>query len=119
MGYLGALFGFHILPVHTILTISMYEIERNKNNQLENELQLQRNDLDKLEEYTTMIENYKKKVQTMEDQISDLCESPFIKQINERDKNFIKLRETQTALTEAQRRLEIENNNMNELKRMV
>jgi chromosome segregation protein len=38
-----------------------YEIERNKNNQLENELQLQRNDLDKLEEYTTMIENYKKK----------------------------------------------------------
>ena len=94
-----------------------YEIERNKNNQLENELQLQRNDLDKLEEYTTMIENYKKKVQTMEDQISDLCESPFIKQINERDKNFIKLRETQTALTEAQRRLEIENNNMNELKR--
>ena len=94
-----------------------YEIERNKNNQLENELQMQRNDLDKLDEYVTMIENYKAKEKKMEEQIRELCESPFIKQINERDKNFVKLREAQSALTEAQRRLEIENNNLNELKR--
>ena len=94
-----------------------YEIELNKNNQLENELQLQRNDLDKLDEYATMIENYKAKEKRMEEQISELCESPFIKQINERDKNFVKLREAQSALSEAQRRLEKENNDMNELKK--
>ena len=52
----------------------------------------------------------------MEEQIVELCESPFIKQINERDKNFMKLRETQTALSEAQRKLQIENDNMIELK---
>ena len=94
-----------------------YEIERNKKNQLETELQMQKDSLEKLDEYTSMIENYKKKEKMLEDKISELCESPFIKQINERDKNFIKLREAQTALTEAQRRLEIENENMNELKR--
>ena len=93
-----------------------YEIERNKKNQLENELQMQKSSLEKLDEYATMIENYKKKEKMMEEKISELCESPFIKQINERDKNFVKLRETQTALNEAQRRLEIENDNMNELK---
>ena len=94
-----------------------YEIERNKNNQLENELQMQQNSLEKLDEYTAMIENYKKKEKMLEDKISELCESPFIKQINERDKNFIKLRETQNALDEAKRRLQIDNDNMNELKK--
>ena len=94
-----------------------YEIERNKNNQLENELQMQQNSLEKLDEYTSMIENYKKKEKMLEDKISELCESPFIKQINERDKNFIKLRETQNALDEAKRRLQIDNDNMNELKK--
>ena len=59
-----------------------YEIERNKNNQLENELQMQQNSLEKLDEYTAMIENYKKKEKMLEDKISELCESPFIKQIN-------------------------------------
>ena len=94
-----------------------YQIEKNKKNQLENELQMQKNALEKLDEYATMIEGYKKKEKMMEEQISELCESPFIKQINERDKNFAKLRETQSALSEAQRRLEIENDNMNELKK--
>ena len=94
-----------------------YQIEKNKKNQLENELQNQKNALEKLDEYATMIEGYKKKEKLMEEQISELCESPFIKQINERDKNFAKLRETQTALSEAQRRLEIENFNLTELKK--
>ena len=94
-----------------------YEIERNKKNQLESELQLQQSSLEKLDEYATMIENYKKKEKMLEEKINELCESPFIKQINERDKNFIKLRETQSALSEAQRRLQIENDNMNELKK--
>ena len=96
--------------------IEKYEIERNKKNQLENELQMQQSALEKLDEYTTMIENYKKKEKMMEDKITELCESPFIKQINERDKNFVKLRETQTALSEAQRLLQIENEKMEELK---
>ena len=38
-----------------------YEIERNKKNQLETELQMQKDSLEKLDEYTSMIENYKKK----------------------------------------------------------
>ena len=78
---------------------------------------MQQNSLEKLDEYTAMIENYKKKEKMLEDKISELCESPFIKQINERDKNFIKLRETQNALDEAKRRLQIDNDNMNELKK--
>ena len=94
-----------------------YEIERNKNNQLENELQMQQNSLEKLDEYTAMIENYKKKEKMLEDKISELCESPFIKQINERDKNFIKLRETQNALDEAKTRHQIDSDSMNELKK--
>jgi hypothetical protein len=96
--------------------VEKYEIERNKKNQLENELQMQQSALEKLDEYATMIENYKKKEKLMEDKITELCESPFIKQINERDKNFVKLRETQTALNEAQRMLQIENEKMEELK---
>ena len=96
--------------------VEKYEIERNKKNQLENELQMQQSALEKLDEYATMIENYKKKEKLMEDKITELCESPFIKQINERDKNFVKLRETQTALSEAQRLLQIENEKMEELK---
>ena len=91
--------------------IEKYEIERNKKNQLETELQSQQSALEKLDEYTTMIENYKKKEKMMEEKITELCESPFIKQINERDKNFVKLREAQTALSEAQRLLQIENEN--------
>ena len=97
--------------------IEKYEIERNKKNQLETELQSQQSALEKLDEYTTMIENYKKKEKMMEEKITELCESPFIKQINERDKNFVKLREAQTALSEAQRLLQIENEKTNELKK--
>ena len=93
-----------------------YELERNKNDQLETEIQKMQSSLEKMGEYATMIDNYKKKEKKMEEQIVELCESPFIKQINERDKNFMKLRETQTALSEAQRKLQIENDNMIELK---
>jgi len=93
-----------------------YELERNKNDQLETEIQKMQSSLEKMGEYATMIDNYKKKEKKMEEQIVELCESPFIKQINERDKNFMKLRETQTALSEAQRKLQIENYNMIELK---
>ena len=38
-----------------------YTIERNKNRDLENQLQLQKSQLEKLDEYTTLIEEYKKK----------------------------------------------------------
>lgn len=43
-----------------------YSVERNKNRDLENQIQLQKSSLDKLDEYATLIEEYKKKEQLME-----------------------------------------------------
>ena len=92
-----------------------YSVERNKNRDLENQIQLQKSSLDKLDEYATLIEEYKKKEQLMEQKIMDLCENPFIKQMNERDNTYANLRETQMALSEAQRRLKIDNDKIIEL----
>ena len=96
-----------------------YTIERNKNRDLENQLQLQKSQLEKLDEYTTLIEEYKKKEQIMEQKIMDLCENPFIKQINERDNTYANLRETQMALSEAQTRLKIDNDKIIDLERQL
>ena len=94
-----------------------YTIERNKNRELENQLQLQKSNLEKLDEYATLIEEYKKKEGIMEQRIMDLCENPFIKQINERDNTYANLRETQIALSEAQRRLKLDNDKIINLER--
>ena len=96
-----------------------YTIERNKNRELENQLQLQRSNLEKLNEYATLIEEYKKKEELMEQKIMDLCENPFIKQINERDNTYANLRETQIALSEAQRRLKLDNDKIIDLERQL
>ena len=96
-----------------------YTIERNKNRELENQLQLQRSNLEKLNEYATLIEEYKKKEELMEQKIMDLCENPFIKQINERDNTYANLRETQIALSEAQRRLKLDNDKIIDLERKL
>ena len=96
-----------------------YTIERNKNRELENQLQLQKSNLDKLNEYANLIEEYKKKEELMEQKIMDLCENPFIKQINERDNAYANLRETQIALSEAQRRLKIDNDKILDLERQL
>ena len=96
-----------------------YTIERNKNRELENQLQLQRSNLEKLNEYATLIEEYKKKEALMEQKIMDLCENPFIKQINERDNTYANLRETQMALSEAQRRLKLDNDKIIDLERQL
>ena len=96
-----------------------YTIERNKNRELENQLQLQKTNLEKLDEYATLIEEYKKKEGIMEQKIMDLCENPFIKQINERDNTYANLRETQIALSEAQRRLKLDNDKIIDLERQL
>lgn len=96
-----------------------YTIERNKNRELENQLQLQKSSLEKLDEYATLIEKYKKNEQLLEQKIMDLCDNPFIKQINERDETYANLRETQMALSEAQRRLKIDDDKINELERQL
>ena len=96
-----------------------YTIERNKNRELENQLQLQRSNLEKLNEYATLIDEYKKKEEIMEQKIMDLCENPFIKQINERDNTYANLRETQMALSEAQRRLKLDNDKIIDLERQL
>ena len=96
-----------------------YTIERNKNRDLENQLQLQKSSLEKLDEYATLIEKYKKNEQLMEQKILDLCENPFIKQMNERDNTYAHLKETQMALSEAQRRLKIDNDKIFDLERQL
>ena len=96
-----------------------YTIERNKNRELENQIQKQKSSLEKLDEYANKVEEYKKKEQIMEQKIMDLCENPFIKQINERDNTFANLRETQIALSEAQRRLKIDNDKIIELEKQL
>ena len=96
-----------------------YTIERNKNRELENQLQIQKSNLEKLDEYATLIEEYKKKEGIMEQKIMDLCENPFIKQINERDNTYANLRETQIALSEAQRRLKLDNDKIIDLERQL
>ena len=96
-----------------------YTIEKNKNRDLENQLQLQKSSLEKLDEYATLIEKYKKNEQLMEQKIMDLCENPFIKQMNERDNTYAHLKETQMALSEAQRRLKIDNDKIMDLERQL
>lgn len=96
-----------------------YTIERNKNRELEKQLELQKSYLDKLKEDEELIEEYKKKEELMDQKIMDLCNNPFIKQINERDNTYANLRETQMALSEAQRRLKIDNDKILELERRL
>ena len=86
-----------------------YTIELNKNRDLENQLQSQKSALEKLDEYATLINDYKEKEKKMEQKIMDLCESPFIKQMNERDNTYAQLREAKIALSEAQSRLKLDN----------
>lgn len=85
--------------------IEKYTDERNKNRNLENQLQMNQSSLDKLNEYAAMIEDYKKKEKLLEERISDLCENPFIKQANERDKAFVKVKEYEIAIEELTRKL--------------
>ena len=94
-----------------------YRIERNKNRDLESIIQNQKASIDKANEYLFQIEEYKKKEALLEERINDLCENPFIKQSNEREKAFIKLKETQIALNEEQRRLKNAEDKIKELEK--
>ena len=94
-----------------------YTIERNKNRDLETIIQNQKASIDKANDYLYQIEEYKKKEALLEERIKDLSDNPFIKQANERDKAFVKLRETQIALNEEQRRLKNAEDKIKELEK--
>ena len=72
-----------------------------------------------MDEYATRIKEYEKNEKRLEDKIMDLCENPYIKQINERDNTFANLRETQMALSEAQRQLKLDHDNILDLNRKL
>ena len=99
--------------------IEKYTVERNKNIEYQNELQNQKSALEKMDEYATRIKEYEKNEKRLEDKIMDLCENPYIKQINERDNTFANLRETQMALSEAQRQLKLDHDNILDLNRKL
>ena len=95
-----------------------YRIERNKNRDLETIIQNQKASIDKANEYLFQIEEYKKKEALLEERINDLSENPFIKQAKERDNAFVKLKETQFALNEEQRRLKSAEDKIKELEKI-
>lgn len=99
--------------------IEKFTDERNKNRDLENQLQMNQATLDKVNEYVTIIEEYKKKEKLLEERINDLCENPFIKQANERDKAFLKLRENEIALEELKRKYKISEDKRIELENKI
>ena len=96
-----------------------YTFERNKNIALQDELQKQKSALEQMDEYANRIKEYEKNEKLLENKIMDLCENPFIKQINERDNTFSTLRETQMALAEAQTQLKLNHDKIMELNRQL
>ena len=80
-----------------------YEKEKDKNRQLETRVSLMKNDQDKINDYQSLIEEYKKREKLLENRIEELCDSPFIKQAEERGNLYKKYTENEKALTEAER----------------
>ncbi len=80
-----------------------YEQERDKNRQLETRISLMKGDQDKMNDYQSLIEEYKKREKLLENRIEELCDSPFIKQAEERGNLYKKYTENEKALTEAER----------------
>lgn len=79
--------------------IAKYNVERRKNMDAENRIQLMEANLAKMPEYTRMIDDYKFKERELENRIRDLCENPFIKQAEERGNVFRKVKELEEALS--------------------
>ena len=99
--------------------IEKYTTERNKNRDLENQIQMMQSEVNKVNEYLDIIENYKAKEKELEEKIKELCENPYVKGQNDRDNAFLKLREAQFALSEALEKLkESEKNNKQLEKRL-
>ena len=80
-----------------------YEKEKDKNRQLETRIALMKNDQDKMNDYQSLIEEYKKREKLLENRIEELCDSPFIKQAEERGNIYKKYTENEKALNEAER----------------
>lgn len=59
----------------------------------------------RLPEYVALIEEYKNREREYEERIQNLCESPFIKQAEERGNIFRKLKETEKAFAEQEMKL--------------
>ena len=85
--------------------IDKYEKERDKTTHLEAKINILQSDLEKMQEYQALLEDYKKREKILEQRVQDLCESPFIKQAEERGNIFRKLQENERALTEAEQKL--------------
>ena len=85
--------------------IEKYEKERDKTAQLESKISILQSDLDKLQEYQALIEDYKKREKILEQRVQDLCENPFIQQAEERGNIYRKFQENERALTEAEKKL--------------
>ena len=73
--------------------IEKYEKERDKTTQLESKISILQSDLDKLQEYQALIEDYKKREKILEQRVQDLCENPFIQQAEERGNIYRKFQD--------------------------
>ena len=95
-----------------------YRLERNKNRELESIIERQQDDINQLNLLNDQIEEYKKKEALYEERIQDLCENPFIKNANERDKISVQLKETEMAFIEERRKLKNAESKIRELENM-
>lgn len=94
--------------------ISKFNEERKKNIESQNKIHMLEINLAELPKYVRQIEDFKLTENNLENKIKDLCESPFIKQAEERGNVYRKLQETDLALSEAKRRLKVlEESNVN------
>jgi chromosome segregation ATPase len=92
--------------------IEKYQQERDKNIQLQNQLDLINVENDRNKGDKSLLDYYRKREKELEDKISDLCENPFIKTAEERGNVFRQYEEAQRALAEAEKQLrEYENIN--------
>ena len=56
-----------------------------------------KNDQDKMNDYQSLIEEYKKREKLLENRIEELCDSPFIKQAEERGNIYKKYTENENT----------------------
>ena len=101
-----------------------YKVVQAKNRELEAELKRCEYDKETLKAKEALIEEYKKREKELEENISDLCEQPFIKNDFDRDSAFKRVRELELAMSELQKRFkesedrcmeyQVENKELNE-----
>jgi len=80
--------------------ISQLNAEKTKNYDFEKRIQLQEAQLSKMPDYIKLIEEIKIEKNLLEDRIKDLCESPFIKEAEQRGNVYKKMQESELTLNE-------------------